>query len=184
MRFWQRITFASGFVVLGAMGAAALPAAAEVVDFPHAKYPPGSIVIVNRERRLYHVWPSGKAKRYKIAVGVPDEQWVGREIVTNKRENPRWIEPDDDGEGEVIEGGEPHNPLGKRALYLGRTLWRIHGTSKPRSIGRAVSNGCIRMHNDDVIELYEQVAVGTEVYAVTHLGQSKPQGPGRKLSDD
>ena len=184
MRFWQRVGIASCFVVLAATGLDGQQAAAEVVAFPHAKYPPGSIVIVNSERRLYHVRPDGRAKRYRIAVGVPDELWVGLEIVTNKRENPRWIEPDEDGEGEVIEGGEPNNPLGKRALYLGQTLWRIHGTSAPRSIGKAVSNGCIRMHNDDVIELYEQVAVGTEVYAVTRLNQSKPRAPGRKLSDD
>ncbi len=184
MRVWQRILYASCAVALAVIGWGGEAARAEVVDFPHAKFPPGSIVIVNSERRLYHVRSDGKAKRYKVAVGVPDEQWVGREIITNKRENPRWIEPDEDGEGEVIEGGEPHNPLGKRALYLGQTLWRIHGTSAPRSIGKAVSNGCIRMHNDDVIELYETITVGTEVYAVTRLGQSVPRGPGRKLSDD
>jgi lipoprotein-anchoring transpeptidase ErfK/SrfK len=156
----------------------------ELVAFERNDFPAGSIVIVNKERRLYLVHGDGTARRYPIAIGNPDEEWVGREVISEKKENPRWIEPDEDGEGEVIEGGEPNNPLGKRALYLGRTLWRIHGTIAPRSIGKAVSNGCIRMHNADVIDLYERVAIGTEVFAIRNLGATKPAGPGRKLSDD
>lgn len=156
----------------------------DVVAFPRLEYPAGSIVIVNRERQLYFVTGDGQARRYPVAIGNSDEQWVGRETVTDKKENPRWIEPDDDGEGTVIEGGEPDNPLGKRALYLGRTLWRIHGTIAPHSIGKAVSNGCIRMHNADVIDLYDRVAVGAEVFVVNRLESRKPDSPGRKLVDD
>lgn len=164
--------------------ATAAGAEPETVAFAEGAYAAGTIVIVNSERRLYFVEPDGTARRYPIAIGVPDEQWVGRELVTDKKENPRWIEPDDDGDGEVIKGGEPHNPLGKRALYLGRTLWRIHGTIAPHSIGKAASNGCIRMHNADVVDLYERVAVGTEVVVVNKLGDKRPARPGRKLVDD
>lgn len=167
-----------------AIGAGGALAEHETIDIAMPDYPVGSIVIVNKERRLYLIDGQGKARRYQVAIGNPDEQWIGREVVSEKKENPRWIEPDEDGEGEVIEGGEANNPLGKRALYLGRTLWRIHGTVAPWSIGKAVSNGCIRMHNADVIDLYERVAVGAEVFVVNKLGDRKPAGPGRKLVDD
>lgn len=155
----------------------------ETVAFERSDFPAGSIVIVNRERRLYLVTSSGTARRYPVAIGIPDEQWVGREAVSNMRENPKWIEPDEDGEGEVIEGGDPKNPLGKRAIYLGSTLWRIHGTIKPGSIGKAASNGCIRMHNDDVIDLYDRVSIGTEVFVLNKITDPKPSRRGRKLSD-
>lgn len=184
MRRWLEAAAIVLIAILLATGCP-LPAAAEIetVDFA-ADYPTGSIVIVNKERRLYFVAGDGKALRYPVAIGVEDEIWVGREIISNKRENPRWIEPDEDGEGDVIEGGEPNNPLGKRALYLGQTLWRIHGTIAPWSIGKSASNGCIRMHNTDVIDLYERVAIGTEVYVVNRLSDGRPEGRGRKLSDD
>ncbi|MFM9941695.1 MAG: L,D-transpeptidase [Hyphomicrobiaceae bacterium] len=159
-------------------------AASETIPFPNADYPAGSIVIVNKERRLYFIEPDGTARRYPVAIGVHDEVWVGREVVTKKRENPRWIEPDEDGEGEVIEGGDPRNPLGKRAIYLGTTLWRIHGTIRPKSIGKAASNGCIRMFNEDVIDLYERVALGAEVFVVNALTDRRPSRSGRKLVDD
>jgi lipoprotein-anchoring transpeptidase ErfK/SrfK len=155
---------------------------AESVAF-EADYPQGAVVIVNKERKLYLVAGGGKAQRFPVAIGVPDEQWTGKEIVTNKRENPDWIEPDDDGEGDRIKGGDPKNPLGVRALYLGRTLWRIHGTIWPWSIGKAASNGCIRMLNDDVTELYQKVEIGTPVYVVQTLSQSRPEHAGRKLDD-
>ena len=159
-------------------------AAAETVEFAQ-DYPRGAIVIANKERKLYYVLGEGKALRYPVAIGVPDEQWTGREIITNKRENPDWIEPDDDGEGERIKGGDPKNPLGVRALYLGKTLWRIHGTIWPWSIGKAASNGCIRMHNADVTELYEKAEVGTAVYVINALETDRrPERPGRKIEDD
>ena len=183
---WASKSFAAAFAVLmlAIMPAVAAQAEVEVVPFENASYSAGSIVIVNKERKLYFVLPDGQARRYPVAIGVPDEQWVGRETITNKRENPRWVEPDDDGEGDVVEGGDPRNPLGKRAPYLGTTLWRIYGTVAPWSIGKAASNGCIRMHNADVIELYEHVQVGAETYVVNQLGDPVPQKKGRKLVDD
>ena len=172
---------AACLMVGGARQAAAEP---EMVPFQNAGYPAGAIVIVNKERQLYFVLPDGQARRYPVAIGVADEQWVGRETITNKRENPRWVEPDEDGEGDVIEGGDPKNPLGKRALYLGQTLWRIHGTVAPWSIGKAASNGCIRMHNADVIDLYEKVEFGAETFVVNQLADPVPKAKGRKLVDD
>ena len=145
------------------------------VEFP-ASYPAGSIVVVNRERALYFVGEEGKARRYPVAIGTPGEQWTGREIVAEMGENPRWfpIGGDDDSAPDPIPAGDPRNPLGVRALYLGRTLWRIHGTIVPNSIGRAVSNGCIRMHNAHVVDLFERVSIGTAVYVVQTLADRLP----------
>ena len=171
-------------VVLAELGAAGVAAEPVAVPFARPEFPAGSIVIVNTERALYFVEADGRAQRYPVAIGVPDEQWVGREMITAKKVDPRWVEPDDDGEGEVIEGGDPRNPLGKRALYLGVTLWRIHGTVAPWSIGKAASNGCIRMHNADVIDLYERTELGSEVFVVNRLADARPAKLGRKLVDD
>ena len=150
-------------------------------------YPSGSIVIVNSERALYLVGPSGNgmAVRYPVAIGKQAEAWTGLEFVTDKKEYPMWAPVGRDGVpvGFAIPGGDPANPLGARALYLGRTLWRIHGTSAPGSIGQAASDGCIRMHNDHVVDLYERVALGTEVYVVDRLGDLPPQHRGRKAAD-
>ena len=145
-------------------------------------YPVGSIVIVNAERALYFIQSEGEALRYPVAIGTRDEQWTGREVVTDKRENPRWHPIRDDGAPSTpVPGGPPSNPLGARALYLGKTLWRIHGTIAPGSIGKAASNGCIRMHNAHVIDLFERASIGTEVYVVRTLAEAPPQKKGRKL---
>jgi lipoprotein-anchoring transpeptidase ErfK/SrfK len=128
-----------------------------------APYPPGSIVIVNSERKLYYMLGKGRALQYPVAVGKPGELWVGRTFVSDKRVNPTWIPVDG---GRRIAGGRPSNPLGKRALYLDWSLIRIHGTPSRRSIGSAVSNGCIRMFNEDVIDLYGRVHLGAPVIAV------------------
>ena len=184
MSLSKRLTAAMAALLLSAVAPSMAAAEPEVVPFQNASYPAGAIVIVNKERKLYFVLPDGQAHRYPVAIGVPDEQWVGREPITNKRENPRWIEPDEDGEGDVIESGDPKNPLGKRALYLGQTLWRIHGTVAPWSIGKAASNGCIRMHNADVIDLYEKVAIGAETFVVNQLSDPVPKAKGRKLVDE
>ena len=149
-----------------------------------ALYPAGSIVIVNAERALYLVAADGAATRYPVAIGKQEQAWTGVEFVTDKKVNPSWSQVGGNGQptGVVVPGGDPANPLGARALYLGRTLWRIHGTSVPGSIGQAVSDGCIRMHNAHVADLYDRVALGTEVYVVERFGDLAPQYRGRKIA--
>ena len=128
--------------------------------------PPGTIVVETRERQLYLVQPGGKALRYGVSVGDEAYGWTGRASVDRKAEWPAWNPP-----AEMIKRwphvhamqGGPMNPLGARALYLGSSLYRIHGTNEPNTIGQSVSSGCIRMMNDDVIDLYERVPVGTRV---------------------
>ena len=126
-------------------------------------YPPGSIVIVNQERALYYVLGKGRALRYRVAVGTRRELWVGRMFVSNMRKNPSWTPVDG---GPTVRGGISSNPLGKRAIYLDWSLLRIHGTPSRGSIGRAASNGCIRMFNEDVIDLYQRTHIGAPVIAI------------------
>jgi lipoprotein-anchoring transpeptidase ErfK/SrfK len=133
------------------------------------EYAKGDIVIVNHERSLYFVEEPGHAIRYPVAIGKLDDQWAGVETITAKRENPQWF-PSEDIQWEMgvpptVPPG-PQNPLGPRALYLGDTLYRIHGTNRPGSIGGAVSHGCFRMHNPHIIELYEKVQIGANVHVV------------------
>jgi len=127
-------------------------------------YPPGTIVIVNNERNLYYLLGKGRAQRYRIAVGTRREIWVGRTFVSKLRKNPPWTPVG--GYGRTVRGGTAGNPLGKRAIYLDWSLLRIHGTPSRGSIGRAASNGCIRMLNEDVIDLYEKVHLGAPVIAI------------------
>ena len=129
-------------------------------------YEPGTIVIVNSERKLYYVIGNGRAIRYPVAIGVPKEQWVGATFVQSKRKNPSWTPP---WNTKVTIPGGKKNPLGARALYLDWSLYRIHGTNSPWSIGRASSNGCFRMYNKDVKDLYERVHIGAPVYVVQKL---------------
>ena len=126
-------------------------------------YPVGSVVIVNNERSLYYVTGKGRALKYRVAVGKRSELWIGRTFVSNKRVNPYWIPVDG---GPIVRGGRSDNPLGKRAIYLDWSLLRIQGTPSRGSVGRAVSNGCIRMLNEDVIDLYERVHIGAPVIAI------------------
>jgi hypothetical protein len=153
-----------------AVFAAAAPALAkpEVVTIDLG-YAPGSIVIVNSERKIYYVTGGGKAIRYGVAVGKPAELWTGRTFVSDKKLDPKWIPIDG---SEPVEGGDPANPLGKRALYLDWSLLRIHGTPSRGSIGSAVSNGCVRMLNEDVIDLFERVHVGAPVFAINSRQQA------------
>ena len=132
---------------------------------------PGTIVIDTAARLLYLVQPGGTARRYGVGVGKQGFSWKGTQTITNKREWPDWRPPAEMIAREKRKGrtlparmaGGPENPLGARALYLGDTLYRIHGTNAPWSIGQAVSSGCIRMRNEDVIELYENVEIGATV---------------------
>jgi len=128
---------------------------------------PGTIVVHTSERFLYVIQPGGRALRYGIGVGRDGFQWQGLLRISRKQEWPDWHPP-----AEMIErqpylprfmAGGPGNPLGARALYLGNTVYRIHGTNAPQTIGTAVSSGCFRLVNPDVIDLYDRIAVGTKV---------------------
>ena len=131
----------------------------------------GTIVIDTRDRFLYLVNGDGTAKRYGVGVGKEGFEWRGTETVSRKAEWPSWRPPAAMIRREAKKGrhlptympGGPENPLGARALYLGSTLYRIHGTNQPWTIGQAVSSGCIRMRNEDVKDLYARVGVGTKV---------------------
>lgn len=129
--------------------------------------PAGTIVVSNSERRLYLVLGDNRAIRYGVGVGRPGFSWAGTHSVTMKREWPDWRPPAAMRRRQpdlpvFMPGGE-NNPLGARALYIGSTLYRIHGSNEPHTIGDAVSSGCIRMTNQDVEHLYERVRVGARV---------------------
>jgi lipoprotein-anchoring transpeptidase ErfK/SrfK len=128
---------------------------------------PGTIIISTAERHLYLVEPGGRALRYGIGVGRDGFQWQGMVSITNKKEWPDWTPPP-----EMIArqpylprfmAGGPGNPLGARAMYLGATVYRIHGTNQPQTIGTKISSGCFRLVNADVADLYDRVPVGTRV---------------------
>ena len=132
-----------------------------------SKEKPGTIVIDTGKRYLFLVLGDGKAVRYGVGVGRDGFAWKGEQRITRKAEWPDWRPPPEMREREpdlpeFVEGG-PRNPLGARAMYLGNSLYRIHGTLYPDTIGRAVSSGCIRLTNDDVSDLYEKVKIGTKV---------------------
>jgi lipoprotein-anchoring transpeptidase ErfK/SrfK len=138
----------------------------QVVDYAGA-HKPGTIVIDTPNKFMYLVEGNGKARRYGIGVGRPGFEWAGVKTITRKAEWPDWRPP-----AEMIKrrpdlprymAGGPENPMGARGLYLGSSLYRIHGTNEPHTIGQAVSSGCIRMRNEDVTDLYERVRVGTKV---------------------
>jgi lipoprotein-anchoring transpeptidase ErfK/SrfK len=128
---------------------------------------PGSVVVNARERALYFVLGDGKAVRYRVGVGRPGMEWSGSHTVSRKAEWPDWTPPPAmlkrrPDLPRFMKGGID-NPLGARAMYLGGSLYRIHGSNEPDSIGHAVSSGCIRMMNEDVVDLYERVRVGSRV---------------------
>ncbi len=138
----------------------------EVVRY-EGQYSPGTVVISTSERRLYYVLPNGQAIRYGVGVGRPGFEWAGSRYIASKREWPDWTPPSQMLKRRPdlprhMEGGI-NNPLGARAMYISGTLYRIHGSNEPESIGQAVSSGCIRMTNDDVSDLYDRVKVGTRV---------------------
>ena len=133
----------------------------------NAGYAPGTIYINTAERRLYLVLGNGQAIRYGIGVGRPGFSWAGVKTVSMKKEWPDWRPPAEMRRRRpdlpVWMAGGPANPLGARAMYLGSSLYRIHGSNEPHTIGQAVSSGCIRMRNEDVVDLYERIRVGTPV---------------------
>jgi len=127
----------------------------------------GTVIIDTKERFLYLLQGNNRALRYGIGVGRDGFQWSGLQKISRKQEWPDWRPPP-----EMIErqpylprfmAGGPGNPLGARAMYLGATVYRIHGTNQPETIGHAISSGCFRLVNEDVIDLYDRVPVGTKV---------------------
>lgn len=152
--------FFSGF----RMGAGPIPR--QLVGF-ESRYAPGTIVISTSQRRLYLVTGNGQALAYGIGVGRDGFRWGGTHRITAKKEWPSWTPPSQmlarrpDLPRHMVGGVD--NPLGARAMYLGSTLYRIHGSNEPETIGQAVSSGCFRMTNEDVTDLYGRVSVGTTV---------------------
>ena len=152
---------------LGADGkprAVAVPRETVAYNGPYA---PGTILISTTERRMYYVLPGHQAIKYGVGVGRPGFEWSGTKIISQKRENPDWTPPP-----QMLKrrpdlprhmAGGLNNPLGVRAMYLGSSLYRIHGSNEPETIGQAVSSGCIRMTNDDVTDLYDRARIGTKV---------------------
>jgi lipoprotein-anchoring transpeptidase ErfK/SrfK len=146
----------------------------QVVDYS-TREAPGTIVIDTPNTFLYYVLGNGKAIRYGIGVGREGFTWAGVKSIERKSEWPDWYPP-----AEMIErqpylprmmSGGPGNPLGARAMYLGGTVYRIHGTNQPSSIGKQVSSGCIRMLNEDVTDLYERAKIGTKVVVLPDARQ-------------
>jgi lipoprotein-anchoring transpeptidase ErfK/SrfK len=149
------------------VGSTAPASAREVVRY-EAEVRPGTIVVKTNERRLYLVLGDGTALRYPVAVGRPSKQWQGWAQVSGKYVQPAWTPPDEVKADnprlpDVIPGGAPNNPMGPRALTLSGGEYAIHGTNRPDSIGTFASYGCIRMYNQDILDLFERVSVGTNV---------------------
>ena len=142
------------------------PVPRAVVESP-GKFAPGTIYINTAERRLYLILRNGEALRYGIGVGRDGFRWAGTHRISAKKEWPGWTPPAQmrarrPDLPRYLPGGI-ENPLGARAMYLGSTLYRIHGSNEPETIGRAVSSGCFRMTNEDVTDLYNRVSVGATV---------------------
>lgn len=181
-------TLAAAGLMLGAVPFGAVPARADfldrgpIADFINGfrtqaipretvawsgKEKPGTIVVSTRQRRLYYVLGGGEAIRYGVGVGREGFSWSGVKTVTMKKEWPDWRPPQQmlarrPDLPRYMAGGQD-NPLGARAMYLGSSLYRIHGSNEPETMGAAVSSGCIRMTNKDVVDLYDRVKVGTKV---------------------
>jgi lipoprotein-anchoring transpeptidase ErfK/SrfK len=160
---FARIAVALAAVTLAASGASAR----EVVPFQE-RVSAGTILIKTGERRLYYVRGDGTALRYRVAVGKPGKQWFGEARIDGKYVRPAWAPPaevkrDNPRLPDVIPGGAPNNPMGARALTLDLDEYAIHGTNRPGSIGTYASYGCIRMLNEDIVDLYNRVDVGTRV---------------------
>jgi lipoprotein-anchoring transpeptidase ErfK/SrfK len=165
--FSRRQTLLSAGSLLVAGLLPATPAeAATTVKF--TGYAPGTIVIKTSQRRLYYVVNATQALAYPVGVGRAGKQWTGTSYISGKYIKPDWAPPpeirkDNPKLPALIKGGTPGNPMGAAALTLGAGDYAIHGTNRPGSIGGFVSYGCIRMHNKDVLDLYQRVSYGTPV---------------------
>lgn len=139
----------------------------QTVSF-NSQYQPGQVIVSFGDRRLYIVTQPGQALSYPVAIPRDQSRWQGTTFVSQKRVNPSWT-PTPEMRRENprlpswVPGGHPMNPLGNRALYLGSSMYRIHGTDAPWTIGQAVSKGCVRMYNEDVLDVYNRVPVGARV---------------------
>lgn len=156
------------------------PSGQTTVSFS-TRYRPGEVIVSFGDRRLYYVSARGRAISYPIAVPKPRARWSGVLRVSQKRVNPGWtptarMRRENPKLPAHVPGGHRMNPLGTRAMYLGSTLYRIHGTDAPWTIGRNVSAGCIRMHNAHAEDLYRRVRVGTRVTATWKKFQTSPTG--------
>jgi lipoprotein-anchoring transpeptidase ErfK/SrfK len=159
-----------GCAILAAvmMAAVAAPASAREIVRYEGGVRPGTIVIKTAERRLYLVLGDGSALRYPVAVGRPGKQWEGAARISGKYVQPAWSPPDEVRADNpklpnVIPGGSSHNPMGPRAMTLSGGEYAIHGTNRPSSIGTFASYGCIRMYNQDIVDLFDRVSVGAPV---------------------
>lgn len=154
--------------VLAAAAAIAQPAHARGIVGFSGDYPAGTVVVRTSERSLYYVLGGRKALRYPVGVGRAGLQWSGTTYINNKMLRPAWVPPaivrrDKPNLPSVVPAGAPNNPVGAAVLFLAGGERAIHGTNNPGSIGGAVSYGCIRMHNADVLDLYNRVSYGTKV---------------------
>jgi lipoprotein-anchoring transpeptidase ErfK/SrfK len=172
MNLMRWLAASSAAVILAVTAGTSLPAqAGQVVGF-NSNYSAGTVVVKTGARSLYYVLGGGKAVRYTVGVGRAGKQWTGTSIITGKYLKPAWSPPaevkrDKPSLPNVIPGGSGRNPMGAAALTLSAGEYAIHGTNQPGSIGGSVSYGCIRMHNSDVLDLYNRVSFGTTV-VVTH----------------
>jgi hypothetical protein len=160
----------------------------EVVRFD-SRFPKGQIVVSFGDRRLYYITRPGEAISYPIAVPRDESRWQGVTTVSNKRVNPSWtptptMMAENPRLPRWVPGGHPMNPLGVRALYLGASTYRIHGTDAPWTIGTAVSKGCIRMYNQDVLDLYPRAAIGAKVTVTWQHFTNVASGGGLFGNDD
>jgi len=163
MRIARRLSLALTFIA--ALIAAGAAQAREMVPI-HPGYRAGDIVIMTGARRLYFVLGGGRAIRYPVGVGKAGMAWHGRASVALKRLRPAWQAPPELAGGRfgpVIAGGSPRNPMGAAVLGLDRGNYAIHGTNNPSSVGGFVSHGCIRMYNEDILDLYARTSIGSEV---------------------
>lgn len=165
----MRFIAAAAGACLFALPVVSEPAAAREKVLFRGDAPPGTIVVRNSERRLYLVLGDGQAIRYRVGVGRRGKSWTGSAYIDGKHLRPAWSPPaavkrDNPRLPDVIPGGSPRNPMGAAAMTLsGGGQYAIHGTNVPRSIGGFVSYGCIRMYNEDVLDLFSRVSVGTRV---------------------